>query len=229
MGRLIFSLNLEYLFVDELQDIGYPEYNFLLNLNSTHNFFIGDDYQAIFGFKGGDVNIFLSLMKNPDWSAFQLSTNYRTCKSVLMYANTIIQKASNIIKKTIKYGNTNQGKLEFVTKSNLDTFLSNLSPDEDWFILTRSNKEMNMIETALNKRNIKNYCFKQSAISDDKLSSILDTKCIKVLTIHSAKGLECENVALYGKLPVRGIGDSDEIKVFYVGLTRCKNRCVVFV
>ena len=44
------NTNLEYLFVDELQDIGYLEYNFLMQLNATNYFVIGDDYQAIFGF-----------------------------------------------------------------------------------------------------------------------------------------------------------------------------------
>ena len=53
--------------------------------------------------------------------------------------------------------------------------------------------------------------------------------CIKVMTIHSSKGLEADNVALYGKLPVKGTGDSEELKVFYVGITRSRDKCVIFV
>ena len=116
--------HLQYLFVDELQDIGYLEYNFLLRLNADNNFFIGDDYQAIFSFKGGDVNIFLSLMKNPDWKAYYLTENYRTAKTILMYANTVVSKASDIIKKDVVYMNQNKGDLSFMTKSQLDKFLS---------------------------------------------------------------------------------------------------------
>ena len=85
------SNTVEYLFVDELQDIGYLEYNFLMGLNAKNNFFIGDDYQAIFGFKGGDVEIFLSLMRNPDWKSYFLAENYRTAKTILLYANSIIK------------------------------------------------------------------------------------------------------------------------------------------
>ncbi len=223
------NTNLEYLFVDELQDIGYLEYNFLMSLNATNNFVIGDDYQSIFGFKGGDVNIFLSLMNHPNWKAYYLSENYRTSRSILMYANTIIQKADNIIKKDIVYKNENKGSLEFQSKTLVEKFLSNLKAEDDWFILTRTNKEMVFVDALLSKHNIQHYCFKQSNISQTKLEEIIETPCIKVMTIHSSKGLECKNVALYGKLPIKGTGDSDELKVYYVGLTRAIDRCVVFV
>lgn len=220
---------LEYLFVDELQDIGYLEYDFLLRLNAKNYFVIGDDYQSIFGFKGGDVNIFLSLMNNPDWKTYYLTENYRTAKSILMYANTIVSKADNIIKKEVQFKNTNMGKLEFKTKSLLDKFLADLNESDDWLILTRSNKEMTMIDTVLRKLEKEHYCFKQSTISPKKMKEIMSKPCIKVMTIHSSKGLEAENVALYGKLPIKGTGDSDELKVFYVGITRAKNNCVIFV
>jgi ATP-dependent exoDNAse (exonuclease V) beta subunit len=50
------------------------------------------------------------------------------------------------------------------------------------------------------------------------------------MTIHASKGLEAENVAIYGKFKVDGKNmESDEVKVYYVALTRAKNKCVVFV
>ena len=223
------KIKLEYLFVDELQDIGYLEYNFLLGLNAENYFVIGDDFQSIFGFKGGDVNIFLSLMHSDDWQSYFLSENYRTAKSILLYANAIISKADNIIKKDVVCKNENIGSLEFNAKSLVDKFLGDLKEDDDWFILTRSNKEMNLIDAMLTKAGKEHYCFKQSTTSQKKVKEILSKPCIKVMTIHASKGMECENVALYGKLPVKGTGDSEELKVYYVGITRSKNRCVIFV
>ena len=223
------KIKLEYLFVDELQDIGYLEYNFLLGLNAENYFVIGDDFQSIFGFKGGDVNIFLSLMHSDDWKSYFLSENYRTAKSILLYANAIISKADNIIKKDVVCKNENLGSLEFNAKSLVDKFLGDLKEDDDWFILTRSNKEMNMVDAMLTKAGKEHYCFKQSTTSQKKVKEILSKPCIKVMTIHASKGMECENVALYGKLPVKGTGDSEELKVYYVGITRSKNRCVIFV
>ena len=223
------NTQLEYLFVDELQDIGYLEYGFLKALNAEHNFFIGDDYQAIYAFKGGDVEIFLSLMNNPDWKSYFLSENYRTAKSILTYANAIIQKANNIIKKEVICKNENAGKLEFVAKSTLDKFLENIDEKEDWLLLTRSNKELTQIDAILNKLNKKHYCVKRST-DGTKFNKVKDEKCVKVMTVHASKGLEAENVALYGKFPVKGTSnDSDEIKVYYVGITRSKNRCSIFI
>ena len=186
-------------------------------------------HNSIFSFKGGDVNIFLSLMHSDDWQSYFLSENYRTAKSILLYANAIISKADNIIKKDVVCKNENLGSLEFNAKSLVDKFLGDLKEDDDWFILTRSNKEMNMIDAMLTKAGKEHYCFKQSTTSQKKVKEILSKPCIKVMTIHASKGMECENVALYGKLPVKGTGVSEELKVYYVGITRSKNRCVIFV
>lgn len=223
------NTQLEYLFVDELQDIGYLEYGFLKALNAEHNFFIGDDYQAIYAFKGGDVEIFLSLMNNPCWKSYFLSENYRTAKSILAYANAIIQKADNIIKKDVVCKNKNVGKLEFIAKSGLDNFLQSVDDSKDWLILTRSNKELNQIDVILSKAGKKHYCIKRS-LNNVTFNKVKEENCIKVMTVHAAKGLEAENVMLYGKFPVKGVSkDSDEIKVYYVGITRSKNRCVIFI
>ena len=186
-------------------------------------------HNSIFSFKGGDVNIFLSLMHSDDWQSYFLSENYRTAKSILLYANAIISKADNIIKKDVVCKNESLGSLEFNAKSLVDKFLGDLKEDDDWFILTRSNKEMNIIDSMLTKAGKEHYCFKQSTTSQKKVKEILSKPCIKVMTIHASKGMECENVALYGKLPVKGTGDSEELKVYYVGITRSKNRCVIFV
>jgi len=186
-------------------------------------------HNSIFSFKGGDVNIFLSLMHNEEWQPYFLTENYRTARSILMYANSIVQNADDIIKKDVEFKNENVGILEFNTKSQLEKFLSDLNPNDDWFILTRSNKEMSAIDSILKKLNKEHYCFKQSTTAPKKINEILSKPCIKVMTIHASKGLECDNVALYGKLPVKGKGQSEELKVYYVGITRSKDRCVIFV
>ncbi len=194
--------------------------------------YIADDmitHNSIFSFKGGDVNIFLSLMHNEEWQPYFLTENYRTARSILMYANSIVQNADDIIKKDVEFKNENVGSLEFNTKSQLEKFLSDLNPNDDWFILTRSNKEMSAIDSILKKLNKEHYCFKQSTTTPKKINEILSKPCIKVMTIHASKGLECDNVALYGKLPVKGKGQSEELKVYYVGITRSKDRCVIFV
>ena len=61
---------------------------------------------------------------------------------------------------------------------------------------------------------------------------------VKVLTVHAAKGLEADNVLLYGNFPVRMTKSLDldltklekkyeERRIMYVGITRARNRLVV--
>ena len=219
----------KYLFVDELQDIGYLEYNFLMSIGSEYTFCIGDDFQSLFAFKGGDVNIFLSLMHNPEWKAFYLTENYRTAKSILRYANAVIKQAKNIIPKEVIPMSEEEGILDFRAGSLFESFVSEIKDGEDWFILTRTNKEMNHVESIVKQSGKDYYCFKQSTVSDKKMKEIRSKKCIKIMTVHASKGQECDNVALYGRFPIKGTKDEDEYKVFYVGLTRAKNRCVIFV
>jgi superfamily I DNA/RNA helicase len=169
-------------------------------------------------------------MNNPNWKSYTMAENYRTAKSILAYANSIIKNAKDIIKKDVVCMNTNKGDLSFSAKSQLDKFLSKLNPDDEWFLLTRSNKEMNMISTALKKMNIRHVCFKRSTSNNATLDSVKNKNGIAVMTIHASKGLEAENVAIYGKFKVDGKNmESDEVKVYYVALTRAKNKCVVFV
>lgn len=220
---------LDYLFVDELQDIGYLEYNFLMRLKSKHNFFIGDDYQAIYAFKGGDVNIFLSLMKNEDWTSFYLTENYRTAQSILSYANMIVQKSDNIIKKDYVCKNSKKGELKFETKTRIDNFIKSIPTNEDWMFLTRTNKELSILESIFKKCGVPYYCVRQAVESEEERQKILAKSNIKIMTVHKSKGLECDNVALYGKFPIKDTKDTDEYKVFYVGITRAKNKCCVFV
>lgn len=222
--------HIDYLFVDELQDIGKLEYDFLMSLNATNNFFIGDDFQSIFGFKGGNVDIFLGLMIAKDWTSFYLTENYRTASSILTFANTVIKKAKNIIAKEVVGVRRDQGSLEFQSKSLVESFIqSSVKQDEDWFLLTRTNKEMYYIESILKKLGMEYYCFKQSNISRKKLEEIMSKKCVKVMTVHASKGLEADNVLLYGKFPIVKTNDDDEYKVFYVGITRARDRLVVTI
>ena len=221
---------LKYLFVDELQDIGYLEYNFLRNLNAENNFVIGDDYQELYQFKGGDVQIFLSLMENPEWTHFFLTENYRTAKNILRYANTVIRKAPNIIVKETIPMNPNDGELKFFSKSQLDNVLKDISDKEAWLILTRSNKECSIVESRLKELKKEYYCYKQSQISDEQALEIKSKPCIKVMTTHASKGGEAENVLVYGRFPINGkTNNPDEFKVLYVAITRSKNRCWICV
>ena len=65
----------DYLFVDEFQDIGNLEYKFIASLQALSYFIVGDDYQSIYGFKGANPKYFQQLTKKPEWSVYELINN----------------------------------------------------------------------------------------------------------------------------------------------------------
>jgi superfamily I DNA/RNA helicase len=54
----------------------------------------------------------------------------------------------------------------------------------------------------------------------DELNELLNTQAVKVLTIHSAKGLECENVIVVGA----NMWKDEEIRLSYVAATRARDN-----
>ena len=227
------NAKIEYLLVDELQDIGMNEYGFIMALNADNNFFVGDDWQAIYRFKGGDVRIFLNLMENPDWTAYYLSANYRNATNILDVAKTVIMQADDIMDKNVYATRSEKGKVSVDTKDHLGRYLQQISAEEnykDWFILVRVNKDIYEISKQLDKFNIPYATFKQGGTSNEEMESLMNENTVKILTVHTSKGLENKNVILYGNFPIKPkpyLRNSDERKVMYVGCTRAMDKLII--
>ena len=86
---------LKYVFVDEFQDFSYAFDSLLraiLSVNpSIQLFCVGDDWQAINGFAGADLEYFESFENSfPKSKILNLSTNYRSDKYVVEFGNQIM-------------------------------------------------------------------------------------------------------------------------------------------
>ncbi len=94
--RLIRALDgwsYKYLFVDEIQDSADPDMNIYEAMACKNKFFVGDDSQAIYSFRGGNVQRMLQAAKgSPEngWTVFKLETNYRSGAIICFAANTLI-------------------------------------------------------------------------------------------------------------------------------------------
>lgn len=224
---------LEYLLVDEFQDIGKHEYDFIMGLNADHNFFVGDDWQSIYGFKGGDVRYFLKFMEDPTWSTYYLTSNYRNAKSILDVAKTVIYQADKIIHKEVHAIREEEGTVIIDTKPKLRDYIMKIKDEgnyKDWFILVRSNKDVHDVSAQLLSLNIPFVSFKQGGSSNEDIAYQMNLDAVKVLTVHAAKGLENKNVLLYGNFPIRQksyLKNSDERKVMYVGCTRAQDKLII--
>jgi DNA helicase II / ATP-dependent DNA helicase PcrA len=241
------SLNaqVEHVLVDELQDIGYLEFNFIKALNAKNYFLVGDDWQAIYGFKGGDVNIFLNLIKNKDWKAYYLTTNYRSCKEIIKKAELVINQIDEdkLIKKKVIASRTDTGNVAIISKFKLQKCLNVIKENKyyamvkglnenykDWFILVRTNKQIHELMQVLQSENIPFSCFRKGEMTLEEMREELNKDTVKLLTVHTSKGLESKNVILYGDFPIRQpsyLKNIDERKVMYVGMTRAKDKLII--
>jgi DNA helicase-2/ATP-dependent DNA helicase PcrA len=226
--------SIEYLLVDEFQDIGMNEYEFIMALNAKHNFMVGDDWQSIYGFKGGDVQIFLSLMQDDDWKSYHMATNYRNSTKILDVAKKVIKQASDIINKRVSAARSETCYVRFDSVHNLDEYFKSMRfrrDYKDWFILARTNKEIGELSKKLTEANIPFQTFKQGNTSTEELNKIMNSNTVKLLTVHASKGLENKNVIIYGnfkvQLPNYKRVNSEERKIFYVAITRAMDQLII--
>jgi DNA helicase-2/ATP-dependent DNA helicase PcrA len=106
-NKLVFKKyqsNYDYILVDEYQDINTAQYFLLKLLASAHNNInvVGDDQQAIYGFRFSDFRNFLNFEK--DWPKAKLvflEQNYRSTKNIIdsssaLIARNLMQKPKNL-------------------------------------------------------------------------------------------------------------------------------------
>lgn len=88
---------LDYILVDEFQDISHQRLRLLAALLKNNPgsklFCVGDDWQAIYGFTGMDVDIFVNFEKYIKRSVkkLYLKHNYRSCHNIVRASNRLIQ------------------------------------------------------------------------------------------------------------------------------------------
>lgn len=89
----------KYVFIDEFQDADtYTDELFLLLLElGLTGIAVGDVNQSIFGFAHKDSIYLKSLVKNPNFTSFTLSDNFRCSIPIINYSNRLLDENSNIL------------------------------------------------------------------------------------------------------------------------------------
>ena len=233
--RYFNSLNskIEYVLVDEFQDVGPLEYNFIKGLNAENSMYVGDDWQSIYSFKGSSVRIFKSLVRGKEFKTYYLAENYRSAKKIIEFANSIINQVDDKINKEVKIISDKEGSVVVDSKFRVNDYLKKIKSDgnyKDWFILTRNNKEIFEMCDRLSMLGIPYSSFKKSNMTLNEMRLEMSNNTVKVLTVHTSKGLESKNVLLVGNFPVRQppyLKNPEERRVMYVGCTRSEENLIV--
>lgn len=199
------------IFVDEFQDISPEQLEFLLILQPKKFFVVGDDWQSIYRFRGADVSLtrdFLKLV--PNAHRLFLLHNYRSSGRIVRLGNRTIKLSQSFVPKKLK-ATTRRGSAPIF-------FLSEgKSPQTLWQnFLSRYGDSLPRPLVILVRTNF--------------LRRLLESHLpagFSVLTIHKSKGLEFDNVVIFGiaenVIPHRDNDFDEEVRILYVALSRARS------
>lgn len=170
------------IFIDEFQDTSILQWKILKDIidKSENVICVGDEKQSIYGWRGGEKNLFENLEKIIGGEVENLNTCYRSEENVVMFYNkffkTLSEKSEESSKKweflEVNPKNQNkQGHIEILTKdlaeedeekenlSVIDKIIEKIQLDfngvyEGIGILARQNKELDLIQKKLTEANI---------------------------------------------------------------------------
>lgn len=225
------SVDKYHILVDEFQDIGNLEYKFIDRLPKASSFYVGDDWQAIYSFKGGCIDYIFQLAQDPEYKVYALPDNYRCCREVVDSAKKMIKKTSQYMDKRVIVHNSTPG--DIIHNADYRAELAQIKNSKDygsWFILTRTNSQLDKVVSDLEWFKIPYQTFKKSDMTTkSELDNSLNNDVVTVMTIHGSKGLEKEKVLLYVpdhpayQTNPRYDPTDEEYRLMYVGETRAKS------
>lgn len=206
----------DYILVDEYQDTNYSQYLIVKKLAEIHQnvCVVGDDAQSIYSFRGAMIENILNFKKDyPKYNLFKLEQNYRSTKTIVDAANSVIDKNSEQIKKTV-WSDKEEGHpvkiikaltdIEegfIVSNSIFDTILTEQAQYNDFAILYRTNAQSRIFEEALRKRNIAYKVY--GSISFYQRKEIKDMLSYLRLLVNPKDDEAFKRVINY---PARGLG-----------------------
>jgi DNA helicase-2/ATP-dependent DNA helicase PcrA len=159
----------KYILVDEYQDTNYSQYLIVKKLAAVFENLcvVGDDAQSIYAFRGANIENILNFKKDyPDYKLYKLEQNYRSTKTIVAAANSIISKNKNQIKKDVWTDNDGGTKIKVfrtltdneegkvITNQIWETKQTNNCDYENFTILYRTNSQSRSFEENLRKLNI---------------------------------------------------------------------------
>lgn len=93
-----YQMQFAYILADEFQDINLPQYRLLklLALPQNNLFVVGDDDQAIYGFRGATPGIMKQFLTDfPQGKQLMLTENYRSGRKIVLLAKKVIGRNKN--------------------------------------------------------------------------------------------------------------------------------------
>jgi DNA helicase-2/ATP-dependent DNA helicase PcrA len=213
----------KYVMVDEFQDTNISQYLITKKLASVHQNIcvVGDDAQSIYAFRGADIQNILNFEKDyPDLFVVKLEQNYRSTKTIVEAANSIIDKNKAQLQKVVWTSNP-EGDLIELMKASSDNEEGRMVAmtifeernnkklnNSDFAILYRTNSQSRAMEEALRKLNLTYKIV--GGLSFYQRKEIKDLMAYLRFAVNPADEEAFKRIINY---PKRGIGDTSVEKI----------------
>ena len=222
----------EYILVDEYQDTNYAQYLIIRRIAAMRENIcvVGDDAQSIYGFRGANIQNILNFKNDyPEQRLIRLEQNYRSTKTIVNAANSVIDHNKDQIKKKV-WSDKEEGELITVLRATSDNEegtlvansifgykMSRQLNNKDFAILYRTNSQSRSIEEALRKQDIRYRIYGGLSFYDRKEVKDLLAYFRVVINPHDEQALL--RIINY---PARGIGKTTIERLMVVADERQK-------
>ncbi len=211
------------LMVDEYQDTNRVQYKLIKELASLSKnvCVVGDDAQSIYAFRGADIRNILEFEKDyPEAKVFRLEQNYRSTKTILAAADSVIKNNVDQIQKTLWTDNAEgehitlticdddrEEGFKIVQKIEEESHKRKLDL-KDFAVLYRTNAQSRSIEDALRRNGIPYIIV--GGVAFYKRKEIKDVLAyLRVV----ANPKDTESILRIINYPTRGIGETTSEKI----------------
>ena len=220
----------KYILVDEYQDTNYAQYIIVRRLSQHHGkvCVVGDDAQSIYSFRGAKIENILSFQRDyPEAKVFKLEQNYRSTRTIVEAANSVIVHNSRRMEKRcfsegdegekirVLKAYTDREEAELVVQDLRDKVRATGDAWNEAAILYRTNNQSQALEESLRRRGIPYRIYKGASFYDHK--EIKDMLAYIRLVVNPRDDEAFRRIVNY---PARGIGDTTVLRIAQLAAER---------
>lgn len=218
-----------HMLVDECMDCSLQQFQFFELVNPDNYMYFFDLRQSIFSFAGACPEYLIDLSKQDDVVVYKMTQNFRNAPDILRFAkkflyrlgpdyedDSISMRSGAPVQYSVTEGNLSPieaVKALLRNKERLNTTW------RDWFVLCRTNADVDLFMELFSKENVPVDTFRQADLTNTQIEERMKEDSIKILTVHSAKGMENKCVLSYN---IRAYND-EEARLCYVAATRARD------
>ena len=220
----------KYILVDEYQDTNYAQYIIVRRLSQHHGkvCVVGDDAPSIYSFRGAKIENILSFQRDyPEAKVFKLEQNYRSTRTIVEAANSVIVHNSRRMEKRcfsegdegekirVLKAYTDREEAELVVQDLRDKVRATGDAWNEAAILYRTNNQSQALEESLRRRGIPYRIYKGASFYDRK--EIKDMLAYIRLVVNPRDDEAFRRIVNY---PARGIGDTTVLRIAQLAAER---------